>query len=113
MQGTPACPLLKQTRRLSITAHSDQSQSCLFKSSSPRCAFILHHGLFRSIFTTTVIATNQEGKVNGMGLTPTLKNLTLLSTSAKFTAKKFTCRPCTNKGNGDDISRCILSAELV
>lgn len=42
-------PLLKQTRRLSITPHSSQSQSCLFKSSFSCCAFILHRGLFRSI----------------------------------------------------------------
>lgn len=104
--------LLKQTQRLSITAHSNQSQSSLFKSRFACCAFILHHGLFRSIFTTTVIATNQEGKVNGMGLTPTLTKLSLVPTSAKFTAKNFTCRWYTNRENGKRISRWILSAEF-
>lgn len=89
--------LLKQTQRLSITAHSNQSQSSLFKSRFACCAFILHHGLFRSIFTTTVIATNQEGKVNGMGLTPTLTKFSLVPISAKFTAKNFTCRWYTTR----------------
>lgn len=92
-------PLLKQTRRLSITPHSSQSQSCLFKSSFSCCAFILHRGLFRAFppsppFTTTVIATNQQGKVSGMGLTlTTLKQPSLLPTSAMFTTQNyFTCR---------------------
>ena len=104
--------LLKQTQRLSITAHSNQSQSSPFKSRFACCAFILHHGLFRSIFTTTVIATNQEGKVNGMGLTSTLTKPSLGPASAKFTAKNFTCRWCSLQ-QGGEMERAFLGVSWI
>lgn len=84
--------LLKQIQGLSIIAHSDQSQSTVFEKLVCLLCFYIAVWPGSEHFTTTVIATNQEGKVNGMGLTPILTNLGPIPASERFTGNNCTCR---------------------